>query len=239
MGLVMAWLFVKLLQYVSLKSIPTVSLNILLPFVAYQFAESLDASGVLAVVAFGLYVSRRVSRGCLFSRETVEQSRSVWSVLIYLLSGLIFILIGLEFPQALHSIPKGTIVPLVWSSLLIFVIALAVRILFIFEHKFSYDKLHMRSRRKARQDGSMRETRSLDWKNALVIGWSGMRGIVSVATAIALPVTFTGGTEFSQRGSLIFLTVTVVILMLLIQGLGLPVLIRLLRINAPEEKKEL
>lgn len=238
-GLGMAWLFVKLLRYVPLTSIPTVSLNILLPFVAYQLAESFDASGVLAVVAFGLYISRRIGQGCLFSQETVDQSRSVWSVLIYLLSGLIFILIGLEFPQALHSIPEGTIMPLVWSSFLIFLIALAVRILFIFEHKFSTDKLHMRSKRRARQDGSMKETRSIDWKNALVIGWSGMRGIVSVATAIALPVTFSGGTEFSQRGSIIFLTVTVVILMLLIQGLGLPVLIRLLKIDTPKEKKEL
>lgn len=238
-GIVLGCVFIKVLEYFPLKSTSTVSLNILLPFVAYQAAESFRASGVLAVVAFGLYISRRTSSGCLFSKETIDQSKSVWSVIIYLLSGLIFILIGLEFPQVLHTIPEGTIVPLIWSSLLIFIIALLVRILFIFEHNFLRDKLSIFNRHKARREGKLRQVRSLDWKNALVIGWSGMRGIVSVATAIALPVTFSDGTGFVQRGSIIFLTVTVVILMLLIQGLGLPVLIRLLKIDGPQNQKEL
>ncbi|MCC8034950.1 MAG: Na+/H+ antiporter [Rikenellaceae bacterium] len=238
-GVVMGWLFSKLLRYVNFTSTAVVSLNILLPFVAYQLAESFDASGVLAVVALGLYTSRRVNSGCLFSRETMNQARSVWSVIIYLLSGFIFILIGLEFPQVLHGIPEGTIKPLIGSSFLIFVIALAVRILFIFEHKWRTDRLHLRHIHHHPHEREKKQVRSLDWKNALVIGWSGMRGIVSVATAIALPTIFAGGEKFPQRDSIVFLTVTVVILMLVIQGIGLPILVKLLRIDTSGDKKEM
>ncbi|MCD7970944.1 MAG: Na+/H+ antiporter [Alistipes sp.] len=238
-GLGVAWLFVWFLQRIKLQSTATVSLNILLPFVVYQLAESISVSGVLGVVAFGLYISRRISQGCLFSTETVAEAKSVWDVLIYLLSGLVFILIGLEFPQVVHGIPRDTFKHLIGSSLLIFVIALAVRILFIFEHKWRTDRILIRNKRRARKSGQMQQMRSLDWKNALVIGWSGMRGIVSVATAIALPTIFSDGAKFPQRDSIIFITVTVVILMLLIQGIGLPILIRMLKIDTSGDKQEM
>ena len=80
--------------------------------------------------------------------------------------------------------------------------------------------------------------KALTWKDALLIGWSGMRGIVSVATAIALPVTLDNGTIFPQRNSIIFLTVLVVVLMLLIQGMGLPLLIKWLKIETGDEDME-
>lgn len=200
-GLVMAWLFDFIIKKTALSSTPAICLNILFPFVAYQAAESFSVSGVLAVVVMGLMIARKMHQGDLFTTETYNSASSVWSTIIYLLSAAVFILIGVEFPQALQQIPVDHIVPLIVSSFVIFIIALVIRILFIFEHKY-------RVGRSGKQ--------YMDWKNALVIGWSGMRGIVSVATAIALPVTLSNGETFSQRNNLIFLTVVVVMLMLVI-----------------------
>lgn len=244
-GYLMAWVFARILKHIKLQTTATISLSIILPFVAYQLAESLFVSGVLSAVVFGLMTAKYIHNGRIFSCETIEQSRPVWNVIIYLMSGLIFILIGLEFPQALRDIPRASLWPLMVSSFVIFVIALVIRILFIFEHKWRTDrfdrvvdeKLHPRGPH--RNSPEMREVRSLDWKNALVIGWSGMRGIVSVATAIALPVTLTNGEVFAPRNSIIFLTVMVVVLMLVIQGLGLPLLIKILKINTPTDRSEM
>lgn len=245
-GFFMAFIFGYTLRRVKLESTAIVSYNLLLPFVAYQFAEELHVSGVLAVVTMGIIIAGRVHKDKIFSDITRVQSRSVWSTVIYLFSGLIFILIGLEFPQALGEIPSNAIIPLIISAFAIFIIALVIRIIIIFRHKFKMDKMitivnsddfkHKASQKRIERS---RHLKPLGWKDTLIIGWSGMRGIVSVATAIALPVTLANGEIFHQRNSIIFLTVLVVIFMLLIQGMGLPILIKLLKIeNIEEEEKD-
>lgn len=244
-GAIMAFLFGYTVSRVKLESTAIVSLNLMLPFVAYQFAEELNVSGVLAVVFMGVLIAGRVHKNKLLSEVTRGQSRSVWSIIIYLLSGLVFILIGLELPQVLREIPPSSVIPLVISAFAIFVIALLIRIIVVFRHKFKLDKLvsivnsdgygtKISSRRAER----IKHVKALTWKDALLIGWSGMRGIVSVATAIALPVTLDNGTIFPQRNSIIFLTVLVVVLMLLIQGMGLPLLIKWLKIETGDEDME-
>lgn len=238
-GLLLAYVFVWLLEKIKFTSTATVSLNILMPFLAYQVAESLEFSGVLAVVTAGLVIARKIHNGKLFSGVTIIQSKSGWSVIIYVMNGLIFILIGLEFPQALEEIPDHSFWPLIISSFAIFFIALGTRILIIFERKFRIDKTRRRGAKRHGENKEMGEIRTIDWKNALIIGWSGMRGIVSIATAIALPLTFDDGSDFPERSSIIFLTVMVVIIMLFIQGLGLPLLIKILKIKPQEENLEM
>lgn len=242
-GYAMAFLFSYILKKVPLNSTAIVSVNLLLPFVAYQFAESLHVSGVLAVVTMGILIANRVNKDKSFSEITRVQSRSVWDTIIYLLSGLIFILIGLEFPQVLNGIPRSSVIPLVISAFAIFFIALLVRLLIVFRHKLKLDRIitfinsdKHKQKMAARHKEEVRIIEPFNWKDALVISWSGMRGIVSVATAIALPVTFANGDIFYQRNSIIFLTVLVVILMMLIQGLGLPLLIKILKIENIEEE---
>jgi len=241
-GFFMAYIFGYIIKKVNLESTAIVSFNLLLPFVAYQFAEELHVSGVLAVVTMGILIAGRVHKDKIFSDITRVQSKSVWSTIIYLFSGLIFILIGLEFPQALKEIPSHSIVPLIISAFAIFFIALIIRIIVIFRHKFRMDKMitivnSEEYKRKASKKHIERSKhlRAMGWKDAFIIGWSGMRGIVSMATAIALPVTLSDGEVFQQRNSIIFLTVLVVILMLVIQGMGLPVLIKLLKVDADED----
>jgi len=243
-GWIMAFLFIYILKKVKFESTPIVSLNLLLPFVAYQFAEEVDVSGVLAVVVLGFLIARHIRKEKIFSDTTITQSKSMWTTLIYLLNGFIFILIGLEFPQALKEIPSSSVLSLVISSFIIYIFALTIRILTIFSHKFRLDKVisifcnrenHLSEKRMERY----REAKSLSWKNALIIGWTGMRGIVSVATAIAIPVTLSNGEAFPHRNNIIFITVVVVILMLLIQGLGLPLLVKWLKIDNEKEEEEL
>uniref|UniRef100_UPI003AF08AA8 cation:proton antiporter n=1 Tax=Dysgonomonas gadei TaxID=156974 RepID=UPI003AF08AA8 len=112
-GAIMAFLFGYTVSRVKLESTAIVSLNLMLPFVAYQFAEELNVSGVLAVVFMGVLIAGRVHKNKLLSEVTRGQSRSVWSIIIYLLSGLVFILIGLELPQVLREIPPSSVIPLV------------------------------------------------------------------------------------------------------------------------------
>jgi len=244
-GFFMAFVFGYTLKKVNLDSTAIVSYNLLLPFVAYQFAEELHVSGVLAVVTMGILIAGRVHKDKIFSDITRVQSRSVWSTIIYLFSGLIFILIGLEFPQVLREIPSDSIVPLIISAIAIFLMAMIIRIIIVFRHKFKMDKVitvinsdeyKKKHKTSVRHNNFVKEMKPLSWKEALIIGWSGMRGIVSVATAIALPVTLSSGEVFHQRNSIIFLTVLVVILMLLIQGMGLPILIKLLKMDTIVEK---
>lgn len=132
-GFLLGLLFIQVLKRIPFTSTATVTLSILLPFVAYQSAESLGASGVLAVVTAGLLISKKTHDQKLYSQQTIQQSLSVWSVMIYMLNGIVFLMIGLEFPQALREIPAAALLPLIFSACAIFFIALAVRILVLFE----------------------------------------------------------------------------------------------------------
>jgi CPA1 family monovalent cation:H+ antiporter len=240
--IVFAWLVKK--QRLDTNVI--VSLNLMLPFVAYLISENLHVSGVIAVVTAGLIVSRNRDK---FSEETNVQSKSAWDTGVFILNGLVFILIGLEFPHVLKNISPQSILPLVGCAFLIFGVALFIRMAIIFYHKISMEKRMSAFKKRLNQpkidairqrtmdnpsfDEKLRSIESLllHWKEAVIIGWSGMRGIVSLAAALSLPLVMDTGSAFPQRDTILFLTVSVVILMLGIQGLGLPFLVKLLNIK--------
>ncbi|MCL1934722.1 MAG: sodium:proton antiporter [Candidatus Azobacteroides sp.] len=260
-GLFIGWLVAHVFIFIAdvkknLDDYVCVSLNLLLPFVAYLIAEELYVSGVIATVTVGISIAWHRDR---FSGATVAQSKSVMDMVVFILGGLVFILIGLEFPQVLKNIPSEQFLPLVGCSFLIFLIALLIRMFVVFWHKRRMDnryttakkrldhidihqkeriKQHFREKKKRTPFGKNIDDyfKSLlfNWKEAFIIGWSGMRGIVSLAAALSLPLIMTNGDAFPQRNVVIFLTVTVVIIMLVIQGLGLPVLVKLLKIDGVE-----
>lgn len=225
-GGIFAYLLILLLRKVKMDSTPIVSLNLLLPFVAYQFAEECNVSGVLAVVSMGLIIARRMRLEKITSDITNIQSKAMWKTLIYLLNGLIFILIGLEFPYVLKQISTSSIMPLIEAGFIIFITALLIRILILFQyqHRIFF----------VRKKDKNNHIAPLTKKETLIIGWTGMRGIVSIATAIALPLTLEDGRLFPFRNSIIFLVVIVVILMLLIQGVGLPILVKMLKLDTED-----
>ncbi|RYD94747.1 MAG: Na+/H+ antiporter [Sphingobacteriales bacterium] len=207
-----------LLKFIKGNTIVIISFLLLLPFVTYLVAEEFHVSGVIAVVTLGLsiaFVSNQV-----FPEHLKNQSKHIWDIIIFMLNGLIFILIGLQFPYVLKNIPSNQIVPYLIYALLITVVTLLIRMLRVFMQKMNLQKAFSMKRRKISEEAL------LDFRNSLIISWSGMRGIVSLAIAIGLPKTLEDGTPFPLRNEIIFISVAVVLFTLLGQGLTLPLLVK-------------
>lgn len=201
----------------------SISFMLLMPFVTYLLAEEVHVSGVIAVVTLGLSIAR-FSR-TVFPESLKLQSKSIWDTIIFLLNGLIFILIGLEFPVIVKSINPDNIVRYIGYGFIITLVALVLR-----TARVLLQKIHLE---RAFQSRSKRvsEHALLDLKNSVIVSWSGMRGIVSLAIAIGLPVTLVSGQPFPERKAIIFISVVVVLFTLLGQGLSLPWLVRRLKIG--------
>ncbi|RFM27822.1 Na+/H+ antiporter [Deminuibacter soli] len=225
-GMIMGRILAFILKHVHRNGVVTISFMMVVPFVTYLVAEELHVSGVIAVVFLGLAIARFSRK--LFPENLKQQSRTFWEIIIFLLNGFIFILIGIEFPYVAHNISKSQLLPYIGYAFVITVVALVLRMARVFLQKRNLQRAFSSQKRK------ISEHALLDWQSSLVISWSGMRGIVSLAIAIGLPVTLQDGTPFPQRDAIIFISVAVVLFTLLGQGLTLPWLVRALKINQPE-----
>ncbi|GAA3929899.1 Na+/H+ antiporter [Chitinophaga oryziterrae] len=223
-GLLLGVILTFLLKHTHRKSVVAISFTLLMPFIAYLLAEELHVSGVIAVVVIGFMISK-LSRVKNLAGETRASYKSIWEIIVFILNGLIFVLIGIEFPYVIRNIDAALIWPLIGYSFLICLLALAIRMLRIFLQRVNLEKTFQRK-------SIARHRRALlNWKECLIIGWSGMRGIVSLATALALPLTLSDGTAFPQRNVIIFISVVVVLITLVVQGLSLPLLVRFLNVK--------
>jgi Na+/H+ antiporter len=220
-GLVVGKILSFIIQRIHHNSMATISFMLLTPFVTYLVAEDLHVSGVIAVVMLGLSIAR--FSGKIFPDKLKQQSKSFWDVIIFLLNGLIFILIGLQFPFVIKSIDSSLIWPYVGYAFAITIIALLLRMARVFLQKINLQHAFDKGKHKITEDAL------LDFKNSLIISWSGMRGIVSLAIAIGLPVTLADGRPFPERNAIIFISVVVVLFTLIGQGLTLPWLVKRLR----------
>jgi Na+/H+ antiporter len=233
-GIVFGRVLAYFLKRVYGNSLIAISAMALAPFIAYVMAEEFHVSGVLAVVVLGITLSLYTNK--LFPTATKTQNKSFWDVLIFLLNGLVFILIGLQFPQVVKSIEHTSILPLIGYGFLISFIMFVIRILWIFGHNNNLKKaIKRRNLNPERNRFKVYSTEKIDWKDALIIGWSGMRGIVSLASALALPITMSNGKAFPERNTLIFMSVVVVLITLVVQGMSLPLLVRFLKMEESEE----
>ncbi|PUZ21716.1 sodium:proton exchanger [Chitinophaga parva] len=218
-GFLVGMLMGKLLSFflVRLKdnTMAVFSFLLLLPFVTYLIAEHLHVSGVIAVVVLGLGISRFTKK--VFPEALQVQSKSVWDILIYLLNGLIFILIGLEFPMVIRRIDAHEVWPFVGYAFLITVTALVLRIV-----RVEWQRGNLWRAFRARK-GRISRDALLTLQESIVIGWSGMRGIVSLAIALGLPA------NFPQRDAIIFIATVVVLFTIIGQGLTLPLVVRKLK----------
>ena len=247
-GCLLGWLLARIFVWIAKHLADNdviVAMNLLLPFVTYLLAEELHVSGVIAVVVLGLVISQHKAR---LPEKSTAQSKSFLQTVTFILNGLVFILIGLEFPHVLKNIPNNEFIPLIACAFLIFLVALAIRMIVIFYHKiytkrrfdvvnkrlkkFDKEQLEVIKQRYPSGKDRLEEYKSLllSTKEAVIIGWSGMRGIVSLAAALSLPLIMDNGSVFPHRNTIIFLTVVVVIIMLIVQGLGLPILVKWLKI---------
>lgn len=197
-----------------------ITVTLVTPFAVYLLGEEvLHVSGVLATVTTGLYLTWRAPN--FFSSETRLQANAMWNTLIFLLNGLVFILIGLQLPGILGSLDT-TIVRhspfiLVWYAVLVSLTVILVRLVLVFPGTFLPRLLSRRLRERNPSPG---------WRTVVMIGWTGMRGAVSLAAALALPEVTAAGAAFPERTLVIYLTFCVILATLVIQGLSLPLLIR-------------
>ncbi len=201
-----------------------ITISLLTPYAAFLSAERLGASGVLATVVAGLYLGYHQSR--IMGADARLTGRAVWEVLTFLLNGFVFILMGLEAPLLLRSVPPSTAFRLVGIGLVVCLVLIVVRALFIFGTVLA-PQIVRRGR----------GTRGL-FTCPLVLSWAGMRGVVSLAAALALPMTTTAGDAFPARDALLIVTLTVIVFTLIGQGLTLPGLIRRLDLGADVETHE-
>ncbi|PUZ29875.1 Na+/H+ antiporter [Chitinophaga parva] len=234
-GYILVWMHKKITH----NSITSTSLTLLTPFVSYILAERLHVSGVLAVVCTGLFIAWRSPK--IFSYQTRIRSKSVWDTLIYILNGFIFLLIGQQLPDTLKELEAYSLLVLLAYGLLISVMVIVVRIMWVFATAFSYKLIW-----EDVKTGASMETQdesATTWKNVLIVAWTGTRGIVSMATALALPITLMGGAHLPHRSLILFLTSVVIFVTLVIQGMSLPLMIRILGIKpnlqSDNEEKEL
>ena len=192
-----------------------VTVSLLIPFAAYLPAEAVGASGVLAVVAAGLYVGRR-SAGA-FPADARMLGVSFWRMIEFLLNGLAFILIGLEVVDVCGQMTGYPLPTLLGYAAAVSLTAVLVRIAWVFPEEYLARALNPALRR--------RDPR-LPWRRVAVVAWSGIRGVDTLATALALPLTVSGGQPFPQRDLVVFLAFSVILSTLVFQGLSLPSLIR-------------
>jgi len=217
-GLAMGWIIVKIHSLMD-DSLVEITSSILMCFLTYMLAERLGVSGVLAVVALGLYHRRKSPE--VLSPRTRIQTIAVWDIIVFLLNGLIFILIGLQLPTILEENSEYSLATLVWYGVLVSVVAIAVRLLWVYPAAYIPRFLNPKLRERDPYPS---------WQSLLLIGWAGMRGVVSLAAALALPLTISNGAPFPNRDLILFLTFCVILVTLVLQGLTLPLLIRWLKI---------
>jgi CPA1 family monovalent cation:H+ antiporter len=219
MGLVVGWLAGWFHKQVDDAPIE-ITVSILTPFAAYLPAERLGVSGVLAVVTAGLYLGWRTPE--ITSSRTRLQAGPVWEMIVFLLNGFIFILIGLQLPEVLGRLSGRSIPQLVGYATLISVAVILIRILWVFPASYLprllFKKLRARDPYPA-------------WQHITIVAWTGLRGVVSLAAALALPLTLENGAFFPGRDLILFLTFIVILVTLVAQGLSLPAIIRWLGVE--------
>lgn len=222
-------LLVGLVYYAMLRWLPTstemdVLLTLTAPYVMYIAAESFHGSGVLAVVSGGLFLSARSQR--ILNYRSRLQGANVWSTLGFLLNGLVFMLIGLELPVIIRELGAVSLGQAIKYGVIITGVLIVTRLLctmgasvftvFISRYITTADS----------RPG---------WKAPLIFGWAGMRGVVSLAAALSIPVYMdNNGALFPQRNLILFITFTVILLTLVVQGLTLPLVIKWVNMEDPD-----
>lgn len=204
-----------------------ITISILVPYSVYLAAEAAHASGVLAVVACGLYLSRRSSE--FFTPTVRMQAWAVWDSLTFILNGLVFVAIGLQLPYVLGEIREYRLRDLVLYGLAFSAILIVMRLAWMYPGALLSSVIR---RKILHQNVRLPPARQI-----FVAGWTGMRGVVALAAAISLPESLTNGQPFPQRSLIIFLTFAVILVTLVLQGLTLPPLIRWLGLSTPSNSE--
>jgi len=222
-GIAVGHAFVRLFPILRDPLVETIS-TFLCAYGAYLGAEATGGSGVLAVVAGGLVVGWNAPE--LFSPSFRLRALSVWETVIFAINGLVFLLIGLQLPAVVSGLAAYDTADVALYAVAVSVVTIVVRLVWVFPAAYIPRALSRRIR--ARDPYP-------PWRQLVLIGWTGMRGVVSLAAALALPLVVADQSRFPHRDLIVFLSFVVIVATLVLQGLTLSGLIRVLRITGGDE----
>src|SRR5687767_15495446 len=221
-GVVLGIVFFQIHRRLQMTASIEIVLTLVTPYCLYYVAEYLHFSGVLAVVSGGLFLSSRRQR--LLSFESRIKGVNVWTNLVFVLNGLIFLLIGLQLPAVVQQLGDISLPRAIFYALVISVVLIVTRLLCTLGAsaftRFASNFITVADANPG-------------WRNPLILGWSGMRGVVSLAAALSIPLVINEGQPFPYRNLILFITFTVILVTLVFQGLTLPWVIRMVK---PEDK---
>ncbi|WP_447641724.1 MULTISPECIES: Na+/H+ antiporter [Chitinophagaceae] len=212
-------------RYLPTTSAIDAALTFLTPYLTYLIAEQLGFSGVMATVTAGLFVSYHAPR-IFRSGDTRVNMLGVWTTLIFVLNAFVFVLIGLRLPEIVHGLGLYRVGEGIQYGLLISAVIIVVRFVWVYPAVFIPRWLSSRVRKEP----------SPGWKGPLVVSWAGMRGVVSLATALSIPL-MSGKEGFPLRDLIIFITFVVIFVTLVFQGLTLPYIVRLIKLKEIDREK--
>lgn len=222
-GLAVTHLTLRLLQRINDTSAEAL-LTLVTAFACYFAAESLHLSGVIATVAGGLYAGRMLPRWA--TPETRVDAKAMWSVILLVVNALVFTMLGLQLPTVLADLGTQSRWELAAWTLILTLAVIVIRFVWVFPATWLPRVL---------VPGLAKRDPMPPIGFIVVIGWTGMRGIVSLAAALALPETLANGQPFTERPLIVFLAYAVTLLTLIVPTLTLPPLLRLLQLEDREQ----
>ena len=228
-GLAVGWLATQVQKRLDDPPVQTM-LSLLTPYIAYFSGERLHVSGILAVVIAGMYYGWRVPQ--ILRGRMRLQAVPVWEMVLFILNGILFMLIGLELPQVIHAMPAGSAFLIAKLAVLVLLVIVLVRFVWMFAATYLPRFFSRTLRRKNR----------IPWQQTALIAWTGMRGADSLAGALAIPFLLPNGEPFPGRNLILLLTFCVIFGTLVLQGLTIAPLVRRLGIeddHATEKEERL
>jgi monovalent cation/hydrogen antiporter len=213
-GIIVSWMVVRAVRWTK-DALTETLLTIAAPYLAWVAAESIHVSAVLACVAGGIYLRQHYSTAV--SPMSRLQSRAVWDLVVFVINALVFLILGLQFGVVMNDVPQGTLESVIWAGVILATVAIVVRLIWV---PIATVLPRMMSKEIRRRDPAPNP------KAVALVAWTGMRGIVSLASALALPVAMNDGTKFPFRSEIILMTMCVIMITLVVQGVTLTPIIR-------------
>jgi len=217
-GLAVGWLATQVQKRLDDPPVQTM-FSLLTPYIAYFSGERLHVSGILAVVIAGMYYGWRVPR--ILSGRMRLQAVPVWEMVLFILNGILFMLIGLQLPQVIRALAPGSAFQVATLAVLVLLVIVLVRFGWIFAATYLPRFFSRTLRRKNR----------IPWQQTALMAWTGMRGADSLAGALAIPFLLPNGEPFPGRNLILLVTFCVIFATLVLQGLTLAPLVRWLGIE--------
>lgn len=225
-GLIVGWMFMQIHRRLPTDANIDIALTLITPYAMYLAAEEVHASGVMAVVSGGLLLSNK--RHSFLGSSSRLRGVNVWESFVFILNGIVFLMIGLDLPEIKDGLEAEGVG---FSSAIgygLLVTGVLVLVRFLSAYGAVLVTMIMRNFITVADPNP-------GFKAPLLLGWTGMRGVVSLAAALSIPVHFDDGTLFPQRNLILFITFIVILTTLVVQGLTLPVLIRKIKLPSYDD----